>query len=447
MTLRSVKLYGNPLSSYRRFRRDPLAFLQSTDEIGDLVQIPSVTGQPTFVVNHPHLVRAILVTDETKVRKGQSSEVLGYTLGTGLLTSEGQQHEEQKTTLMPAFHATAMKRASDRMVQLTDERRQTWPLGQPFNVSDEMLDLTLHIVYEALFGQPLKGAGPDIHRVVSESVRFSSRRLLSALSLPYRWPVPSHQRHKQAVTQLDDIIRALIDDARQGLRLRTRDHPTNLLDLLLTSRHPSGEPWSHQELRDQIATLIIAGHETTSNLMSWIIYLLAKHPDVQSLVRQEVIEAIGDGNPAYDDIHRLPLVQMVIREAMRLYPPAWSMLRETTEPISVEDARIPAGAAIIISPYVIQRSPRWFDRPNEFDPSRFRPEALRSRMPFSYFPFGAGNRVCIGNQFAQMEASLILALMVQRGSWQINPDYFAVPEPSVSLRVRGGLTIYVNSNY
>ena len=459
MTLKQAQLRGNPLQQYRSFRRNPIQFLQNTQSLGDLVQIPSMTGRASYILHHPELVKAVLALDEDKVVKGQSANILGYTLGKGLLTSESEEHARQRRQLQPAFHKDMLANSADEIVRLAEERITSWQSGEWFSVSNELLDLTLDVVFQTLFGAYVGSKRALLHQVVEESVEFSAKKLLNAFPAPFWLPTPANLTHRQTLESFDAIIAELMQstlprsmDTEGKTRNDGRDadiepkavltQKTTVLKFLHDVRTESGEPLSPVEIRNQLATLIIGGHETTANLLTWVIYELARHPDVLTTAADEVDSVLQGHRPSFEDVRRLPFLRQILRETMRMYPPAWTILRESIAPIEVENILIPPQSSLIISPYVLHRNPEYFPHPESFSPARFDNHAAHTWPQFAYIPFGGGSRTCIGNTFAQMEATLILAVLLQQDvSWSTLPNALAQPEPSVSLRVKGGLDI------
>lgn len=432
-TLSSGVLQGNPLGMYKSFRRDPIGFLASTRRIGDVVQIPSLSGKPSFICHHPQVVRAVLALHEDKVMKGTSAKVLGLTLGEGLLTSEAPKHQRQKRQLQGAFHAQMIESVADDIVRLTEERIQAWDGTSPLVVSQELLDLTLDIVFEGLFGVEVGASRAILHQIIEQSVQYGANRLMQAVPLPFWMPTPANRRQKQAVEQFDKVIQHIIQMAPVQ-----PSRPTVLSYIQsLAADEQSGV--TATEMRDELATFIIGGHETTANLLGWALYLLAEHPDIRDSLFHEVDHALHGRRPTYADSRNLPRVRQVIRETLRLFPPAWTLLRDTVAPMTVGDVEIPSGAALIISPYLIHRDARWFHHPEEFQPARFDDKTGYEWPRFAYIPFGAGSRTCIGNTFALTEATLVLASILQRFTWIVPASCVVVPEASVSLRIQGGL--------
>lgn len=440
MPIQRARISGASWSLYLQFRRDPLDFLLSSAASGDLIQLPSVTGVPTFIVHHPEVVRAALATHESSVVKGKSGRILGYTLGSGLLTSEGPLHLAQRRYLQPAFHAKVIADGTEKMAHLAVRHVESWLDGQPRNLSEALLDLTLDIVFETLFGVSVGEHRQSLHELIEETIVYSTKQLLSAITLPRFVPTPSVRRHVRAVHRLRSIAATVLVEAKRKLET-AGGVPENALQFMVCARDEDGQPLSDSELIDHISTFIIGGHETTANLLSWVVYLLDQHPAVQRVARAEVdaLGAAADVATWTADGRQTPFLRQVLRETLRLYPPAWTILRETTEPLEVEGILLPAKASLILSPYCLHRNPKYFDHPEAFLPERFAGTEEPPWPKFAYIPFGAGGRTCIGNTYAQLEASIVLGVLLQKAEWAVQRPEDVVADPSVSLRVRRGL--------
>lgn len=456
VTCKLATLSGNPLKLYIGFRKDPIGFLMDTQPLGDVVKIPSVSGQPSYILHHPEWVREVLAISEQSVVKGKSGRILGLTLGRGLLTSEGEQHAQQRRIMQPAFHTRMLAAAADDIVRLTEERIATWPEDQWFPVSQQFLELTLDIVFQTLFGVEVGEDRENLHDIIEHSVQFSAHKLLSAVTFPLWLPLPANRKHKRLVDKFDAVISRVMQQGRERVARLADDEYTrtahgtptmlsgrtlNVLDYLYTVRTEAQDSIPDDEIRDQLATLIIGGHETTANLLSFVLYRLALDKRVTDKLYDELDHELGGRRPGFEDVRKLVYMRQVLQETMRLYPPAWTILRETVEPITVLGVTVPAGSSLIISPYVMHRNPAWYDDPEQFIPERFADDQPHTWPQFAYIPFGGGSRTCIGNTFAKMEATLILAVILQKRHVQLQKDVAVDPEPSVSLRVRGGLTM------
>lgn len=431
MPIRVGELKGNPLRHYRHFRRNPIAFLHETKKSGDIVRIPTVTGKPSYILHHPDFIRSVLAMEDTRIIKGHAAKVLGLTVGEGLLTSESDKHAVQRRQLQPAFRTENVEIIAKDILRLTDERIAEWGSHSSLYVTHELLDLTLDIVFEGLFGVLVGSERSQLHEVIEFAVGYSANRLMQSVPLPYWIPTKNNRLHRNAVQHLDEIVHRLLQQTENTPHKSVMQHILHMLD-------EHGHPISTQEIRDHIVTLIIAGHETSANLLNWMIYVLAKHPSVQEKLRVEVDSVLNSSAPDMQVIRKMEYLHQVIRETLRLYPPAWAIMRQNIEPFAIEDIVIPTGATLIIVPYSIHRNEVWFPEPEIFNPDRFLPTVEPTWPQFAYLPFGAGSRTCIGNRLAQTEIAMVMIRILQKYSWTVDTIHVE-PEPSVSLRVKGGI--------
>jgi cytochrome P450 len=439
--MKITHLNGNRLKLYRQFRRDPLHFLSSTRDIGDFVALPSLTGRTSIVVNDPLTARAVLTAPEGAFDKGVSDRILGYTIGRGLLTSEGQTHIRQRRTLQPAFHARAMRALTARVTALAAKHSERWLQGDVRLASRDMLAYTLDVVSETLFGITLADTAvrDAMHDTVDVAMAFSARRLLSPFDLSPRWPTRGNIAHRRALRTLDAIIANILSTAAQRrAQGQSEDEPT-LLDLLFTAQD-EGRTTHDTELRDQVATMLIAGHETTANLLTWAIHEMARHPTAWESARREA-RSVDLTALSFDEMAQLTFTRRVVDETLRLYPPAWVMMRGTLRPFATQELELPAQASVIICPYSLHRDPRFFPDPQSFSPDRFaQPSEAMTR---AFIPFGLGNRMCIGSPLALLEATVMIATLARDHRWELVDPQPASPEPSVALRVSGGLRVRI----
>jgi cytochrome P450 len=433
--------------------RDPLGFLGGLRRThGDVARF-RMAGREFVLLSHPDRVREVLVTDQRRYGRGYRYRTLKLLLGEGLLTSEGEFHLRQRRLAQPAFHreriaryATAMRAAAERW-----DARWSARAGEsaPVDVADEMAKLALVIVSETLFGA-------DVTReadAVSHALDVALHSATPAFAALGRWavhlPIPAARRFRRARADLDAVIYRLIAERRRS----GADHGDLLSMLLLAvdGEAVDGEAGDGEagdgraarmtdlQLRDEAMTLFLAGHETTANWLAWTWYLLALDPDVADRLAASLAEALDGRAPTMDDLPRLGYARQVLSEALRLYPPAWGLGRIALEPVTHDGYAVPAGAGVLMSPYLVHRDPRWWPDPERFDPERWAPGASTDRHRFAFFPFGAGTRVCIGEQFAWTEALLVLATLVPRWAPTLAPGAVVAPEPIITLRPRGGI--------
>jgi cytochrome P450 len=417
-------------------KHDSLRFyLATTRRYGDIAYL----GKGFFVVNHPDYVKYILQDHNSNYVKGGPINNLKLLVGEGLLTSEGSFWRRQRRLAQPAFHRQRLGLLASAMTDATAEMLERWQTftagNQPFDVAAEMMRLTLIIVSRTLFGANVSGDTATVSQALTKSLKYVRQRSLSAFPLPAHWPLPRNLQFQHARRDLDAIVYRFIEERRRS----GRDHGDLLSMLMLAKDEETGEAMDDEQLRDEVMTIFLAGHETTANALSWTFYLLSLHPDVERRMHAEVAEVLGDRIPTVEDLPRLSYTRQVLDESMRLYPPAWLISRSPIQDDQIGGYTIAAGESIFISPYTMHRNPAYWDNPEGFDPERFTPEKQAARPRLAYFPFGGGPRICIGNNFALMEAQLILAMVSQRYRLHLVPGHPVAPQPIITLRPRYGI--------
>jgi cytochrome P450 len=428
---------GNTL----RFLRHALDFSQEMrDRYGDVVSVPTLMGRLTLVF-HPDGVRRVLQENHLNYNKDiPDYRILSLVLGKGLLTNDGESWLQQRRLMQPAFHRDRIAAFGTLITEATAtwldqlEAAQAIGNGRPLDIPQEMSRLTLSIVCKALFGADLPAEAMER---VSRALATANLLLAEAFYLPGILSLPTPQRHRlrEARRELHAVVDAIIQQRRAVSEQRG-----DLLAMLLDARDAeTGLCMSDQQLRDEVLTLLLAGYETTANTLSWTLYLLAQHPDIMANLQSEYGHVLQGRTPRMDDLPQLSLTRMVIEESMRIYPPAWAVGRHALQADDIGGHTIPKGAYVLVFQYVTHRHPDFWERPDAFDPGRFAAENATGRHRFAYFPFGGGPRLCIGNQFALIEAQLILATLLSRYQLRLTPTAQVVPEPLVTLRPRGSL--------
>ncbi len=435
--------YWTPFVAGRIMRRDPLAFVAAlARDYGD-VSCLRMGPLRIYLVHHPDGVKHVLQDNNQNYVKGEVIGRVKVLIGEGLFTSEGEVWRRQRRLAQPAFHRERIAGFAATMVRRTAERLAGWETsvrrGEPIELASEMNALTLTIVGETLFGRDLSGEAADAGRALRVAIETTAHRAMTWLVPPIWWPSARHRAFHAAVRTLDALVYDIIDDRR-----RAHAPGDDLLGMLMAARdEDTGEGMTRTQLRDEVMTFLLAGHETTAVALAWTWYLLARHPEIADEARRETLATLGDREPTLDDLPRLPFARMVVEEAMRLYPPVWGIGRQTIGPDRIGGYDVPAGALVNLSPWVTHRHPGVWDDPERFDPERFRPGRERTRPRFAYFPFSGGPRLCIGESFALMEAQLIVAMMLQRYRLTLVDDRPVVPEPTLTIRPRGGLPVRV----
>jgi len=429
---------GRPLlGSLPEFYRRPADFLlESARTYGDVSHY-RLGLMHVFLIAHPDLIRDVMVTHQHELLKGYGLKWAKQFLGEGLLTSEGEFHTRQRRLSQPAFHRQRIAGYADVMAGYAVRRRESWRDGQSLDLSQEMMQLTLAIVGKALFDADLESEANEIGIAMKAILRLFYRFAVPFAGTLNRLPLPSNFRFLRAKARLDKTIYRMIEDRR-----RSGTDRGDLLSTLLLARDEQGDGagMTDLQLRDEVMTLFLAGHETTANALTWTWYLLSRRPEAEARLHQEV-DGLGGRVPAFDDLPRLAYTERVLAESMRLYPPAWAIARRPVRDVDLGGYRVPAGASVVMSPFVTHRDRRYFPDPKRFDPDRWTPEARAARPKFSYFPFGGGARQCIGEPFAWMEGVLLIATLAQRWRFRLAPGHPVEPEPLITLRPRYGMAM------
>jgi len=434
--------YRTPLGMMAAFRADPLGFFRAAFEsFGDVVCFHSWPGPfKSFFVAHPDHVKHVLQEHNQRYEKGIVIAKLKILIGDGLFSSEGEFWRRQRRLAQPAFHRQRLAGFVDAMTSTTAGVLDRWAArarsGEPFDVSAQMSALTLSVVGRTLFGHGLDDAAERVARAITLALEPLNTRVLAMFPSPLWWPSAANRRLRSAIGELDRVVFDIIEARR-----RAGEDRGDLLSLLMQARdEDTGESMTDRQLRDEVMTFVLAGHETTAMALSWTWYLLAQHPEIEERLCAEIAKAVGDRVPTIDDLPRLQYARQVVEEVMRLYPPVWGFVRQAIQEDRIAGYRIGKGAIVNIVPYVTHRHPAFWDDPDRFDPDRFTSERVRERPKFAYLPFSGGPRLCIGNEFALMEAQLVVAMTLQRYRLRLTAERPVVePEVQLTLRPRGGM--------
>jgi cytochrome P450 len=416
-------------------RRDILKFYTNcAREYGEVAYF-RFGRKPIYLLSHPDLVEEVLVAQNHRFVKNYLLRLLTPLLGNGMLMSEGSFWLRQRRLAQPAFHRSRIAAYGPAMVGFTERMLAGWHSGEHRDIHHEMMQLTLAIAAKTLFDVDVQNESTDVGAALDVVRRDFSARMGSIWPIPVHWPTPGNFRLRRAVERLDRIIYRFIEQRR-----RSGNEGSDLLSLLLLARdEDDGSQMTDKQLRDEAMTIFLAGHETTAILMSWTWYLLARHPEVEAKLVAELRDVLGNRPPSVEDIPMLRYTEMVVTEALRLYPPAYIIGREAAEASIIGGYAVPAGTTVLMSQWVIQRDPRYFNDPDSFRPDRWA-DGLAQRLPkYAYFPFGGGPRICIGNTFAMQEAVLLLATIAPRFRFTLASADPVQTQPTVTLRPRGGI--------
>ncbi|WP_415381790.1 cytochrome P450 [Halosimplex sp. TS25] len=411
---------GRPVvGSLFEFLRDEYAFRERcAREYGDLAYY-EVLGTPFYQVNSPEGIEHVLVHNNGNYVKGELfQESLGPVLGNGLLNSEGEFWRRQRHLIGPAFEPDRIAEYAETMVERSEQTAAQWRDGAVRDVNEDMMELTLEIVADALFGVDV---GRDVNTVASSlQVVMDYQEGFSADMLPVDVPTPGKFRLQRAIDDLESVVYRIVDE-------RARNPGDDVVSRMLAVEDESGEGMSREQIRDEVMTLLLAGHETTALALTFTTLLLAQHPSVEERLLAELDEHLGGDPPTVGDVRNLPYLENVVKESMRLYPPVPAIVREAVGRDEIAGYTIPEGSTLSINQWTVHRDPDLYDDPMAFRPDRWTDEMEQSLPRLAYFPFSAGPRRCVGDRFAMLEAKVVLATLLQRYHLEL------VSDPSLDL--------------
>jgi len=435
---------GLPIVGMALFlRSDPLAGMrQMTRDYGDIVHF-HVMMQDRILLNHPDLINQVLVVQHAKFHKSElTRRITVRMLGQGLLISEGDFWRRQRRLAQPAFHRNRVNGYASTMLEIAQSHIREWRDGEQRNIAQEMTALTLDIAVRTLFSTTLPGESRQVGQAMTFLMRYSLRRQRLPFRIPENWPTPANRRANRELEFIDSLVYRIISERRAN---GTSDRHNDLLALLMGAMDEDGSQMTPQQLHDETMTLFLAGHETTAQMLAWTWYALSQNPAAETRLHEELSGVLGDRPMEAADFPRLPYLQAVMNEVLRLYPPAYIMAREAIEPCEIGGYPIPLKSTIIFSQWVMHRDPRFYDDPEAFRPERWL-DGLQDRLPpGAYFPFGDGPRRCIGQGFALLEAAIVIGTLAQKFRFRLVPGYAVVAEPLVTLRPRHGIQMTLHA--
>ena len=419
--------------NFGRYLRDPLGMMEGLRrDYGPVAYVPFPGQHGFFFVSDPVLVRRVLVDDAAMFTKGRALRAAKRLLGDGLLTSEGADHLRRRRLIQPIFQSSMIDRYAGEMVAAAETTTERWRDRTEIDVNAEMTRLALDIVGRTIFAADVESGAPEIRDVLEAGMRVFHRFLLPGGGLLWHLPLPATRRFNDAKRDIDNMLLRLIRERES----QPADAP-GLVDHLLALRSEDGSRLlSDEEIRDEAITLMLAGHETTAQALTWTWYLLGRSDRAWDRLSAELLTVLGGRSPQLADYSDLTYTQAVFRESMRLYPPVWALARIASVPYMLGDHPVPADGTIVMSQWVMQRRPEHFAEPRRFRPERWLEDDPPA--PGTYFPFAAGPRMCIGERFAMLEGTMILATLAQR--WQVlTPAAEPVADARFTLRPRGGM--------
>ena len=431
-----------PLAGLLAYRRGPLPFFENlARQYGDISYF-KLGPQEAFFLNHPDLIKDVLVTNSQNFMKGLALQRAKRLLGTGLLTSEGEFHRRQRRLAQPAFHKSRVATYAAVMTDYAAQLRERWRDDETLDIAEEMMGLTLAIVGKTLFDADVVSDSKDVGDAMNVAMDLFNTITVPFFNLLQKLPLPQVRRFDNARAKLDAIIYRLIEERRASGRDRG-----DLLSMLLLAQDEEGDGggMTDEQLRDEAMTIFLAGHETTANALTWTWYLLSQNPEAEARLHHELDEVLGSRLPEFVDVTRLQYTEKVLAESMRLYPPAWAIGRMSLVDSEIGGYFVPKGSLVLMSQYVMHRDQRYFADPLSFDPERWSEHERAKRPQFSYFPFGGGPRRCIGESFAWMEGVLLLATLAEQWQMRLAPHQVVALRPVITLRPKHGMRMRVKS--
>lgn len=424
--------------SLRALNQSPLEMFTELARFGDVVGIRVVNFRNIFI-NHPDLIEEVLVTHPRRYIKGRVLRANRHVFGEGLLTSEGDFWLRQRRLAQPAFHRAQIASYAAIMVEYTQRMLESWRDGEERNAHKEMMRLTLQIVAKTLFDADVAGDAQDVGKSLELLLELGAN-FRRTLFVPHWVPTPTNLRIKREIAYIESILYRIITERRASGR-----DTGDLLSMLLHAQDEDGSRMTDKQLRDETITLFLAGHETTASTLSWTWWLLAQNPAAEAKLHDELDSVLAGRAPSLDDLSKLPYTANVITESLRLYPTAWGLARIAVEDHELGGYTVRKGMGVAMAQWVVHRDKRWYDAPEEFRPERWEGDLLKKLPRFAYFPFGGGPRQCIGNSFAVMEASLLLATIAQKFRLRLVAGHSVVPLASITLRPRHGVRVTLES--
>jgi len=433
-----------PYGAFGESLRDPLGFqMRARERFGDMFRF-RIGPMLLHSLYHPDHVRHVLQDHFKNYPRGWHYNLLGRLLGNGMLVNEGETWKRQRRLAQPAFHRQHLAGFAATMTDATSQMLSRWEdaaaNGQVLDIGAEMSRLTLAIAGRTLFSVDVSAEADVVGRALRVLLSYLEHRFNHPFSsFPIWVPTPRNQKFKEAVGNLDRVVFGMI-----AKRRREKSDHVDLLSLLDQARdEETGQGMTDRQLRDEVLTFFVAGHETSATALAWTWYLLACNPDAMHRLQDEIDRTLGDHPPTIEDMAGLAFTRQVVQESLRLYPPVWAVVRSAHADDEIGGFRIPAGSLVLLSPYVTQRHPDFWERPTEFDPDRFTTERVAQRPKYAYFPFLGGPHQCIGHEFAMLEMQLIVAMVMQRFRLELCPGQTVEPRASVGLRAAGPIRMVV----
>ncbi|MBM4765226.1 cytochrome P450 [Bacillus sp. B15-48] len=423
------------------FQQDPLMFMRTLSrDYGPIVRFRLGPFQKVILLSDPELIKEVLVTKQRSFVKSKDVQALKPLVGEGLLTSEKDVHMQQRRLIQPAFKKTHIHAYAQDMIDTTNDYMRKWENMEEVNATDDMMNIALGIICKTMFSMNFKEGNDLIGNAVENANRLSVKRMRAIFPLPLWVPTRTNREFKKTAQALDEVLFKMIENRRQN-----NTNAEDLLGMLMSARDDEeGVSMSDHQLRDELMTIFLAGHETTANGLAWTLFLLSQHPEVEAKLFAEIDAIIGESAVKPEHFDKLTYTQNIVWESLRLFPPAYVIGRQVNETVKIGKYLLNKGEMVLMSQYVMHRHPNYFKLPDEFRPERFEQNFMRTLPPYAYFPFGGGPRVCIGNHFAFMEMVLVLACIAKRYRLRLIPGHEKIkPQPLITLRPKPRLRMII----
>lgn len=429
------------LKKTSQLRKDTLGFFVSQfEEYGDLFHF-NLLGINMYIMRDPVLIRYVLQENNGNYTKSIFYKELERLIGKGLLTSEGSEWKKNRRLAQSAFKKSSVEGFSKIFFEESERILSEWNGLKEVDMAKEMMSLTFRIVGRALFSTKLDEDARTVDKYLGIALEEVTRRIQNPIKIPFFLPTPRNLRLKKAVREIDSVVNKIISN-----RIKSGERVADLLDTLIYARdEESGEGLSQKQIRDEVITFLLAGHETTSNALTWTFYLLSEHSEIRKKVIEEIRSSVPtEGQITIHHLEKLVLTERVLKESMRLYPPVWIIERMSIGKDTIGEIEIGSNSLVSVCTYAVHRNPKHWDNPNEFNPDRFLPEEEAKRHNFAYIPFGGGPRICIGNNFAFTEAMTALATIFRDYEPIVVANFKVEKEPLVTLRAKHGIRMVLN---
>lgn len=434
----------HPGGHMRQFFANPLPMLAEAPTHGDLVRW-RFGPFPVLVANSPEIIHDVLVSNASAYLKTSTTRaVMQPLLGNGLFVNDGDDWRQQRKLVSPAFHHKRISAYADLMVRYAEELAEQWQDGEQIDLEAFMSEYTIHVVSKSLFDAEVSGEEKELRETVEQVLQVVDKRLMTFFPTPMWIPTPQIRRYKAAIARLDELIYRIIQDRRGGKTGQQQiTDKGDALSMLMLSQDEAGGQMNNKQVRDEVMTLFGAGHETTSRALTWTWYLLSQHPDVERRFHEELQTVLSGRTPTMEDLPKLTFTEQILKESMRLYPPAWVTTRQAAHDTTLGGETLKQGRVVIVNIWGVHHNPDIYPDPWAFNPDRFTPEFEKSLPKSAYLPFGNGPRVCIGNAFAMMEAKIALAVLGQRFRLTLKPGHPVEPQDMFTLRPKYGMLMDV----